>query len=193
MRSASGDAVTVRAAGGDALAIGTRQSIVGTIQCSGVGVFAGSATRGRDQAESMERDGSKFFIGQRPGAVVSTRLAFPSYAVLHTSFIRDVPGKRRKHLDGRTTRQRARATLRGNTRPCGLGRHYPDRVTDATQSIVQVTIDEFEGDGELKIKFARLLDLLAVDQDDLETAALDNAAHMTTLFVTHVALRRIWL
>jgi polyisoprenoid-binding protein YceI len=53
------------------------------------------------------------------------------------------------------------------------------RVIDATQSILQVTIDEFEGDGELKIKFARILDLLAVDQDDLETTAVETAAHMT--------------
>ena len=54
------------------------------------------------------------------------------------------------------------------------------RVIDATQSVLQVTIDEFEGDGELKIKFARLLDLMAVEnQDDLETAAVENAAHMT--------------
>ena len=53
------------------------------------------------------------------------------------------------------------------------------RVIDATQSILQVTIDKFEGDGELKIKFARILDLLAVDQDDLETTAVETAAHMT--------------
>ena len=36
------------------------------------------------------------------------------------------------------------------------------RVIDATQSILEVTIDEFE-DSELKIKFARILDLLALD------------------------------
>lgn len=61
------------------------------------------------------------------------------------------------------------------------------RVIDATQSILQVTIDEFEGDGELKIKFARLLDLLAVDQDDLEMAAVENAAHMTDFEAVKVA------
>lgn len=42
-------------------------------------------------------------------------------------------------------------------------------VVDPIHSILPVTIGEFEGDGEPKIKFARLLDLLAVDQDDLET------------------------
>ena len=61
------------------------------------------------------------------------------------------------------------------------------RVIDATESILQVTIDEFEDDSELKIKFARLLDLLAVDQDDLETAAVENAAHMTDFEAVRVA------
>ncbi|UXN67490.1 hypothetical protein N8E89_28750 (plasmid) [Phyllobacterium sp. A18/5-2] len=62
------------------------------------------------------------------------------------------------------------------------------RVIDATQSILQVTIDEFEGDSELKIKFARLLDLLAVDdQDDLETVAVENAARMTDFEAVRVA------
>ena len=62
------------------------------------------------------------------------------------------------------------------------------RVIDATQSILQVTIDEFEGYVELKLKFARLLDLLAVDdQDDLEAAAVENAAHMTDFEAVKVA------
>ena len=34
------------------------------------------------------------------------------------------------------------------------------RLISATESILLVTIDEFDGDPELKIKFARLLDLL---------------------------------
>jgi hypothetical protein len=73
---------------------------------SGVGVFAGSATRGRDQAESTERDRSKFFIGATTRRCGLTRLAFPDLiCCLCTSFIQDVPGKRRKHPDGRTTRQ----------------------------------------------------------------------------------------
>jgi hypothetical protein len=53
------------------------------------------------------------------------------------------------------------------------------RLVEANSSILAVTIDEFEGDGELKIKFARILDLLAVDQDDTETAAMKTAAHMS--------------
>lgn len=61
------------------------------------------------------------------------------------------------------------------------------RVIDATPSILQVTIDEFEGDGELKIKFARLLDLLSADQDDMEKAALETAAHMTDFEAVKVA------
>ena len=62
-----------------------------------------------------------------------------------------------------------------------------NRVTDATQSILQITIDEFESDGELKIKFARLLDLLAIDQDDLAIAAGENTAHMTDFEAVKVA------
>ena len=61
------------------------------------------------------------------------------------------------------------------------------RVVDATENILQVTIDEFEGDSELRIKFARLLDLLAVDHDDLETTAVENAAHMTDFEAVKVA------
>jgi len=53
------------------------------------------------------------------------------------------------------------------------------RLIAATESILQVTIDEFQEDRELKIKFARILDLLAVDQDDIETTAVETAAHMT--------------
>lgn len=53
------------------------------------------------------------------------------------------------------------------------------RLIAATESILEVTIDEFEGDGELRIKFARILDLLAVDQDDIESAAAETVAHMT--------------
>lgn len=34
------------------------------------------------------------------------------------------------------------------------------RLIDATPRILQVTIDEFEGAHELKIRFARILDLL---------------------------------
>lgn len=61
------------------------------------------------------------------------------------------------------------------------------RLIAATESILEVTIDEFEGDRELKIKFARILDLLAVDQDDMETTALETAAHMTDYEAVKVA------
>ena len=53
------------------------------------------------------------------------------------------------------------------------------RVIAATESILEVTIDDFEGDRELKIKFARILDLLAVDQSDMETTVVETVAHMT--------------
>ncbi|BCG82495.1 hypothetical protein MesoLj113b_60370 [Mesorhizobium sp. 113-3-3] len=36
-------------------------------------------------------------------------------------------------------------------------------------------------------KFAKLLDLLAVDQDDLETVAVENAAHMSDFEAVKVA------
>ena len=61
------------------------------------------------------------------------------------------------------------------------------RVIEATQSILDITIDEFEGDSELKIKFARILDLLAIDQDDMGKAAEETAAHMTDLEAVKVA------
>ncbi len=61
------------------------------------------------------------------------------------------------------------------------------RVVDATQNVLQVTIDEFEGEGELKIRFARLLDLLAVDQDDLKATAVETATHMTDFEAVRVA------
>ena len=61
------------------------------------------------------------------------------------------------------------------------------RVIDATQNILEVTIDEFEGDSELKIKFARILDLLAIDQNDMQKAAEETAAHMTDFEAVKVA------
>ena len=61
------------------------------------------------------------------------------------------------------------------------------RLIAANACILPVTIDEFEGSSELKIKFARILDLLAVDQDDVETVAVETAAHMTDLEAVKVA------
>lgn len=53
------------------------------------------------------------------------------------------------------------------------------RLIAATSNIVQITIDEFDGDVEMKVRFAKILDLLASDQDDLETVALETAAYMS--------------
>jgi hypothetical protein len=61
------------------------------------------------------------------------------------------------------------------------------RLIAATESILQVTIDEFDGDNELRLKFARLLDLLAVDQDDMAVTAIETAARMTDFEATKVA------
>jgi hypothetical protein len=61
------------------------------------------------------------------------------------------------------------------------------RLVDANESILGVTIDEFDGDSELKFRFARILDLLAVDQDDMETIAVETATHMTELEAVKVA------
>jgi hypothetical protein len=62
------------------------------------------------------------------------------------------------------------------------------RLIEATKHLLPVTIDAFEGDTELKIKFARILDLLAVDQDELEEVIVETAAHMTDLEAVTVAV-----
>lgn len=61
------------------------------------------------------------------------------------------------------------------------------RLMNAQAGIMTVTIDEFEGDGELKIKFARILDLLAMDEDDMETQAVETVAHMSDFEAIKVA------
>jgi hypothetical protein len=95
--------------------------------------------------------------------------------------------KESTHMDERHANAREQFFAAIRTLAASVG-SIQTRVIDATQSILQVTIDEFEGDSELKIKFARLLDLLAVDdQDDLETAAVENAAHMTDFEAVRVA------
>lgn len=53
------------------------------------------------------------------------------------------------------------------------------RLIGAYKSILLVTIDEFAGDLEMKIRFARILDELASDTDDVEEVAVQTAAHMT--------------
>jgi hypothetical protein len=60
------------------------------------------------------------------------------------------------------------------------------RVADAARLILLVTIDDFENSGELKIKFARLLDIIATDNDD-PTTAEENIAHMTDLEASRAA------
>lgn len=52
------------------------------------------------------------------------------------------------------------------------------RLIEASECISAVTIDEFAQDVELKIKFARILDLLAPDRDEIEIVAFETAAHM---------------
>jgi hypothetical protein len=52
------------------------------------------------------------------------------------------------------------------------------RLLAATEIIVQVTIDQFDSDAELKLRFARILDALAIDQDDQAAVAIETAAHM---------------
>ena len=61
------------------------------------------------------------------------------------------------------------------------------RLIEANTHLLLVTIDEFAGDPELKIKFAKILDLLAVDQDDMEATALETVAHMTDFEAVKVA------
>lgn len=53
------------------------------------------------------------------------------------------------------------------------------RLIDATESLLAVTIDEFAGDPDLRIKFARLLDMIAVDHGDMKEVAAETAAYMT--------------
>jgi hypothetical protein len=52
------------------------------------------------------------------------------------------------------------------------------RLVDASTSILPIRIDEFDGDPEMKLRFARILDLLGPDLDDIAEVAVENAAHM---------------
>lgn len=61
------------------------------------------------------------------------------------------------------------------------------RLVAAAGAIVQVTIDQFDGDIELKTKFARILDMLAIDEGDLETIIPLTAAHLTERDAIRVA------
>jgi hypothetical protein len=62
------------------------------------------------------------------------------------------------------------------------------RVIEATPHILSITIDEFKSDVELKLKFARILDILAVDQNEVSFVAIETVAHMTDLEAERVAI-----
>ena len=53
------------------------------------------------------------------------------------------------------------------------------RLVDATESLLAVTIDEFADDAELAFKFARILDLIAVDRGDMDSVAAETAAYLS--------------
>jgi len=53
------------------------------------------------------------------------------------------------------------------------------RLLEATTSISLVIIDEFDNDTELRIKFARILDHIGPDRDDIERVAVEITAYMT--------------
>ena len=61
------------------------------------------------------------------------------------------------------------------------------RLLAATEIIVQATIDQFDSDAELKIRFARILDALAIDQDDQEGVAIETAAHLPEMEALRIA------
>jgi hypothetical protein len=61
------------------------------------------------------------------------------------------------------------------------------RLMYANEHVLLVAIDDFEDDIELKLRFSRILDSLAIDQGDLQTTALETAAHMTDLEAVRVA------
>jgi hypothetical protein len=61
------------------------------------------------------------------------------------------------------------------------------RLISANEHILLVTIDEFADDIELKIKFSRILDHLAVDQGDMEATALETVEYITDLEAIRVA------
>lgn len=61
------------------------------------------------------------------------------------------------------------------------------RIIDAAPRVLMVTIDEFEGMPELKLKLARILDLLAVDDHDAEDVVIETAAHLTDIEALRLA------
>jgi hypothetical protein len=61
------------------------------------------------------------------------------------------------------------------------------RLIEANSNILHITLDAFDGDRELKFKFAKILDLMAIDQDDIEAVALETATHMTDFEAVKIA------
>ena len=53
------------------------------------------------------------------------------------------------------------------------------RLAEAAESLLALTLEDFEGDVELKIKFARILDLIAVDRGDVVAIAVETAGYKT--------------
>ncbi|EJC84227.1 hypothetical protein Rleg4DRAFT_6030 [Rhizobium leguminosarum bv. trifolii WSM2297] len=53
------------------------------------------------------------------------------------------------------------------------------RLLEATTSISSVTLDQFDGDLELRIKLARILDDIGPDRDDIERIAVEITPYMT--------------
>jgi hypothetical protein len=53
------------------------------------------------------------------------------------------------------------------------------RLADATESLLSITIDEFAGDAELTFKFARILDLIAIDRGDTGAIAVETAPYLS--------------
>jgi hypothetical protein len=61
------------------------------------------------------------------------------------------------------------------------------RLVAAYAYIRQVTLDEFDNDTELKLKLARILDLLSTDTGDIDEEVVATAYSMTELEATKVA------
>ncbi len=61
------------------------------------------------------------------------------------------------------------------------------RLIGAYKAILLVTIDEFEGNLEMKLKFARILDKLGADTDDVDDVGVETTAHMPDADASRVA------
>lgn len=53
------------------------------------------------------------------------------------------------------------------------------RLINACKYVLRVNIEQFEGDLEMKIKFARILDNISSDVDDMSISGTETTAHMT--------------